>query len=138
MKITMKQLRRIIKEELENAMLGSDGSDSGFDIEWGEPNVSGNRVEYDVTIRQGENLVAATVTYIARRPGKIDAQIEGMTQIEGEEDLSDEVLGEMEAALEKEANSEKYMSAAQDDIDNNHHDEMDREESFRDPLKGMR
>lgn len=138
MKITVKQLRKIIKEELENAMLGSDGSGGGFDIEWGEPNVSGNRVEYDVTIKQGENVVAATVTYIARQPGKINAQIEGMTQIEGEEDLSDEVLGEMETALEREANSEEYISAAQDDIDNSHHDEMDREESFRDPLKGMR
>ena len=59
MKITIKQLRKIIKEELENTLANSN--DDNIDIEWGKGKVEDSKATYLVMPRGRERSTSSRI-----------------------------------------------------------------------------
>lgn len=135
MKITVKQLRKIIKEELENAMLGSEVPNDNIDIEWGKYEVDedDNSITYEVIITHDDIKIKTSVRYDGDlEPNCLMVEEGDFFQLEGEE-ISEELLQKLENAIIKEASTKDCVQGAKDDIDNYYYDKRDSEDLARDP-----
>ena len=140
MKITIKQLRKIIKEEFEDQQ-------NIFDIEWGEKGIVERENEnieviYPVIITLGEFKIKTSVTY---NYDSLDEpkclMIEGDFVDIGNKKLEDnmsedkffETIQKMQDAVLKKASEEDFVKDAKDTIEDDDLEQRDRNEMSKDP-----
>lgn len=146
MKITIKQLRKIIKEELENTLM--DSNSNIFDITWGQKGIverenENIEVTYPVMITLGEFKIKTSVTYNydnLDEPKCLMAE-EGNFEDIGNEKLEDnmsedkffETIQKMQDAVLKKASEEDFVKDAKDTIEDDNLEQRDRNEMSKDP-----
>jgi hypothetical protein len=141
MKLTIKQLRTIIKEELENTLI--DSNSNNINIKWGNGEVEvendNSKVTYPIIITSGNIKIKTWVTYdydFLDEPTCSMVEEGNFEQIGGE-DLEEEeffkLLQKMEREVLTQASKKEFVQDAKDTIEDDLSDRRDREEFHKDP-----